>query len=123
MSFVVSPSLTFRTEVQRVQMPAMNAKGRVSLRANRIGGREPSGSTSFSEKLVNGTRQRPDRRMVVQCGPTTKPQKNPDRPLEEHVNPQPSGDDIANVAAHGSSRSVRRHLCRQTNQKPPFTFE
>src|SRR4030088_3055082 len=34
MSFVVSPSFTFRTEVQRVQMPAKNANGRVSSKAN-----------------------------------------------------------------------------------------
>jgi hypothetical protein len=57
-SFVVSPSLTLRTEVQRAQMPAKNARGRVSSGANQIGGREPLGRTSFSEKLVNGTRQR-----------------------------------------------------------------
>ena len=58
MSLVVSPSFTFRTEVQRVQMPANTARGRVSLRANQIGGRLSSGSTSFSEKLVNGTTHR-----------------------------------------------------------------
>src|SRR5580693_1036715 len=57
-SFVVSPSFTFRTEVQRVQMPAKKANGRVSSKANQTGGREPSGSTSFSEKLVQGTMQR-----------------------------------------------------------------
>jgi hypothetical protein len=64
--------LTFRTEVQRVQMPAKKARGRVSLRANQIGGRDPLGSTSFSEKLVNGTRQRlstPSQRR--QCGDAT----------------------------------------------------
>src|SRR5580693_835837 len=54
MSFVVSPSFTFRTEVQRVQMPAKKANGRVSSKANQTGGRVPSGSTSFSEKLVHG---------------------------------------------------------------------
>jgi hypothetical protein len=72
MSFVVSPSLTFRTDAQRVQMPAKNAKGRVSSKANQTGGWEPSGSTSFSEKLVKGTPQRfsiPSQRR--QCGDVT----------------------------------------------------
>jgi hypothetical protein len=55
MSLVVSPSFTFLTEVQRVQMPAKQASGRLSSSANQIGGRDPSGST---EKLVNGTTQR-----------------------------------------------------------------
>ena len=54
-SFVVSPSFTFRTEVQRVQMPAKKANGRVSSKANQTGGRGRSGRTSFSEKLVQGT--------------------------------------------------------------------
>src|SRR5664279_1350201 len=58
MSFVVSPSFTFRTEVQRVQMPAKKASGRVSSKANQTGGRVPSFRASFSEKLVNGTTQR-----------------------------------------------------------------
>jgi hypothetical protein len=40
------------------QMPAKNASGRVPFKANQMGGREPSGITSFSEKLVNGTTQR-----------------------------------------------------------------
>ena len=35
MSFVVSPSFSFRTEVQLVQMPAKKAKGRDSSKANR----------------------------------------------------------------------------------------
>jgi len=39
MSLVVSPSLTFRTEVQLVQMPAKQARGRV---AGRMTGRPPS---------------------------------------------------------------------------------
>src|ERR1700732_4455493 len=72
MSFVVSPSFTFRTEVQRVQMPAKKANGRVSSKANQTVGREPSGSTSFSEKLVQGTTQRfsiPSQRR--QCGDVT----------------------------------------------------
>src|SRR6202165_159109 len=72
MSFVVSPSFTFRTEVQRVQIPAKKANGRVSLKANQTVGREPSGSTSFSEKLVQGTTQRfsvPSQRR--QCGELT----------------------------------------------------
>jgi hypothetical protein len=51
---LVSPSFTLRTEVQRVQMPAKNASGRVSSNANQTGGCVPSGRFSFSEKLVNG---------------------------------------------------------------------
>src|SRR4029077_2621886 len=69
MSLVVSPSFTFRTEVQRVQMPAKKANGRVSSKANQTAGREPSGRTLFSEKLVQGTTQRfsnPSQRR--QCG-------------------------------------------------------
>src|SRR6266446_8240337 len=57
-SFVVSPSLTFLTEVQLVQSPAKKARGRVSSNANHTGGLLPSGSASFSLKLVNGTAQR-----------------------------------------------------------------
>jgi hypothetical protein len=38
MSFVVSPSFIFRTEVQRVQTPAKKASGRVSSNANQTGG-------------------------------------------------------------------------------------
>src|SRR6202040_2831218 len=71
-SFVVSPSLTVRTEVQRVQMPAKKAKGRVSSKANQTGGCVPSGSISFSEKLVKGMTQRfsiPSQRR--QCGDLT----------------------------------------------------
>jgi hypothetical protein len=56
MSFVVSPSFSFRTEVQRVQIPAKKASGRISSKANQTVGREPSGSTSFSEKLVQAPR-------------------------------------------------------------------
>ena len=53
-------------------MPAKNASGRLSSSANQTGGREPSGSTSFSEKLVNGTTHRlstPSHRR--QCGDLT----------------------------------------------------
>src|SRR5580698_5984443 len=57
-SLVVSPSFTFRTDVQLVQIPAKKASGRVSSRANQTGGFVPSGRCSFSEKLVNGTTQR-----------------------------------------------------------------
>src|SRR5271169_2796413 len=57
-SFVVSPSLTFRTDVHRVQTPAKKASGRLSSNANHTGGREPFGKTSFSAKLVKGTMQR-----------------------------------------------------------------
>src|SRR5271165_795971 len=56
---VTSPSFNFRTDLHfGVHMPAKNASGRVSFKANQIGGRVPSGSASFSEKLVNGTTQR-----------------------------------------------------------------
>ena len=50
-------------------MPAKNATGRLSSSANQTDGREPFGSCSFSEKLVNGTTQRlctPSHRR--QCG-------------------------------------------------------
>ncbi len=57
-SFVVSPSLTFRTDVQRVQMPAKKASGRLWSSANQTGGREPFGWSSFSAKDVNGTTHR-----------------------------------------------------------------
>jgi len=39
-------------------MPAKKASGRVWSSANQTGGRVPSGSFSFSAKLVNGTTQR-----------------------------------------------------------------
>src|SRR5690349_21714711 len=39
-------------------MPAKQVRGRSSVRANHTGGCEPSAAFSFSEKLVNGTRQR-----------------------------------------------------------------
>ena len=39
-------------------MPAKKASGRLSSNANQTGGREPSGKTSFSAKLVKGTMQR-----------------------------------------------------------------
>src|ERR1700730_15451856 len=71
-SFVVSPSFTFRTEVQFVHSPAKQARGRVSSNANHTGGFLPSGSASFSLKLVNGTTQRcslPSQRR--QCGDLT----------------------------------------------------
>ena len=71
-SLVVSPSLTFLTDVQRVQIPAKKASGRLSSSANQTGGREPSGRTSFSENEVNGTTQRlstPSQRR--QCGEAT----------------------------------------------------
>jgi hypothetical protein len=61
-----------RTGVQRVQIPAKKASGRLSSSANQTGGREPFGKTSFSEKLVNGTMQRfstPSHR--CQCGEAT----------------------------------------------------
>src|ERR1700692_3350388 len=54
-SLVVSPSLTFRTEVQLVQMPAKQARGRVSSRANQM---SPPSVLLNSLKLLNGTTQR-----------------------------------------------------------------
>jgi hypothetical protein len=57
-SFVVLPSRTFRTEVQRVQRPAKHANGRVSSSANQTGARSPPTPGFGSEKLVKGTRQR-----------------------------------------------------------------
>src|SRR5580704_4348632 len=71
-SLVVWPSLTLRTEVQRVHKPAKKASGRLSSKANHAGGREPSGRTSFSAKDVKGTTQRfstPSHRR--QCGDDT----------------------------------------------------
>jgi hypothetical protein len=72
MSVVISPSFTFRTEVQRVQTPAKKASGRVSSNTNQTGGCVPSGSASFSEKLVKGTTHRlstPSQHL--QCGDFT----------------------------------------------------
>src|SRR6202042_3457310 len=65
MSLEVSPSLTFRTDVQLVQMPAKQARGRVSSRANQI---SPPSALLNSLKELNGTTQRfstPSHR--VQC--------------------------------------------------------
>ncbi len=42
-SFVVPPSLSLLTDVQRVQTPAKNARGQLSSSAIQTGGREPSG--------------------------------------------------------------------------------
>ena len=55
---VTGPSLTFRTEVQVAQMPAKKASGRLSSKANQTGGRCRRAASSFSAKLVKGTRQR-----------------------------------------------------------------
>src|SRR6201992_349686 len=55
MSLLVSPSLTFRTDVQLVQMPAKQASGRVSSSANQI---SPPSALLNSLKLLNGTTQR-----------------------------------------------------------------
>src|ERR1700680_4143892 len=65
MSLVVSPSLTFRTEVQLVQKPAKQTRGRLSSSANQI---SPPSALLNSLKLLNGTTQRfsgPSHR--VQC--------------------------------------------------------
>lgn len=58
MSAVTSPSLAFRTDFQFVQMPAKQARGRSSPRANQTGTFLPSGPVSYSENEVNGTTQR-----------------------------------------------------------------
>src|ERR1700755_1613186 len=55
MSLVVSPSLTLRTDVQFVQRPAKQARGRVSSSANQIS--PPSGLLNSLNEL-NGTTQR-----------------------------------------------------------------
>src|ERR1700721_4392333 len=65
MSLVVSPSLTFRTEVQFVQRPAKQARGRVSLSANQM---SPPSALLNSLNELNGTTHRfstPSQR--VQC--------------------------------------------------------
>src|SRR3954469_22560490 len=64
-SLLVSPSLTFRTEVQLVQMPAKQARGRVSSSANQI---SPPSALLNSLNELKGTTQRfstPSQR--VQC--------------------------------------------------------
>src|ERR1700738_4594930 len=55
MSLVVSPSLTFRTDVQLVQMPAKQESGRVSSIANQM---SPPSSLLNSLNELNGTTQR-----------------------------------------------------------------
>src|SRR6202051_2222925 len=55
MSLEVSPSLTFRTDVQFVQMPAKQARGRVTSRANQM---SPPSALLNSLKELNGTTQR-----------------------------------------------------------------
>src|SRR5712672_3311228 len=65
MSLVVSPSLTFRTDVQLVQMPAKQARGLVSSSANQM---SPPSPLLNSLNELNGTTQRfstPSQR--VQC--------------------------------------------------------
>ena len=52
---MVSPSLTFRTDVQLVQMPAKQASGRVSSSANQM---SPPSALLNSLKELNGTTQR-----------------------------------------------------------------
>src|ERR1700687_4524483 len=64
-SLVVSPSFTFLTEVQLVQMPAKQARGRVSSSANQM---SPPSALLNSLNELNGTTQRcsgPNHR--VQC--------------------------------------------------------
>src|ERR1700752_3964023 len=64
-SLVVSPSLTFRTDVQLVQMPAKHARGRVSSSANQM---SPPSALLNSLNELKGTTHRfsmPSHR--VQC--------------------------------------------------------
>lgn len=58
MSFVVSPSRTFRTDVHRGQIRAKQTSGRLSSSANQTGASPPYVPLSGSAKLLNGTRQR-----------------------------------------------------------------
>src|SRR5471032_2221800 len=65
MSLVVSPSLTFRTDVQLVQIPAKQARGRVSSSANHM---SPPSALLNSLNELNGITHRfsaPSHR--VQC--------------------------------------------------------
>src|SRR6201990_2687231 len=65
MSLVVSPSLTLRTDVQFVQRPAKQARGRLSSSANQM---SPPSALLNSLNELNGTTQRfstPSQR--VQC--------------------------------------------------------
>src|SRR4030081_412994 len=65
MSLAVSPSLTFRTDVQLVHMLAKQARGRVSSSANQM---SPPSALLNSLNELNGTTQRfsaPNHR--VQC--------------------------------------------------------
>src|ERR1019366_7122048 len=55
MSLFVSPSFTFRTEVQLVQMPAKQARGRDSSMANQM---SPPSALLNSLNELNGTTQR-----------------------------------------------------------------
>src|SRR3984885_14898432 len=55
MSLVVSPSLTLRTDVQLVQMPAKQARGRDSSSANQM---SPPSALLNSLNELNGTTQR-----------------------------------------------------------------
>src|SRR5450432_166926 len=55
MALVVSPSLTFRTDVQLVQIPAKQARGRVSSSANHM---SPPSALLNSLNELNGTTQR-----------------------------------------------------------------
>src|SRR3712207_2512839 len=68
-SQVTSPSFSFLTQVQFVQIPAKKSNGRLSSAANQTGTFLPSGVVSYSEKLVKGTTHRfstPSQRR--QCG-------------------------------------------------------
>ena len=56
MSLVISPSFTFRVDVQRVQIQAKNAKGLLSSSANHTGGCEPSGKASFRKMMSEARR-------------------------------------------------------------------
>ena len=59
-SAVTSPSLTFRTDVQRVQTPVKKASGQSSSSANQIGCREPGDARPRkSQRTAPGSGSRP----------------------------------------------------------------
>src|ERR1700761_3466431 len=64
-SLVVSPSLTFRTDVQLVQMPAKQTRGRVSSRAKQMA--PPSALLNLLNELHGTTQRFSTPSHLVQC--------------------------------------------------------
>ncbi len=97
-----------------------NASGRVSPYANQIGGRVRSGSASFSEKPVNGTRHRfstPSQRrqwgkatlhtLVTIAAPAHHREKRPGHPPPGHCQfstVRPIGNDVCGVVRKDAGR-------------------